>query len=323
MKYPFDRTGSGSAPAIWALALLLIGFWLFAQLLTVLVLLPILAQTSASGLSITSGQQIWVTLISLVVASSGLAGAALWWSKRVDRRQLLDLGIRLDIVGWRQYRRGFGTGLLFALALIFLATIWGYITSNGAGDESSGQLAWRNLADPLFWLLLLGLLLAFIVQGGAEEIVCRGWLLTSITRKAGLPVGLIVSSLLFAGLHPHYFFINGFDVSGSQLLIGFVGTSAIFGMGLMLAMIAMRDRSIMGACAMHSAFNFSIIALGFTSFRLTSETQTLADNFAAAFAGSTSLSQIEPALIVQLSLSFAVAAILWVRVGLPKAQSVD
>ena len=293
-------------------------FWLGGQIAAIVVAQPVL-QLAPDG-EFSALFRVLVIIISLIIGSGSMAIFAMYWTVRIEGRTLWDIGLRFDTIGWQQYRTGLTTGFLFALALMMIAAIIGmvFIGSSQSPKAEAIPLYWQNLADPGLWVLLAVLFAAFIIQGGAEEIVCRGWLLTDITRKAGLPKGVLVSSLLFGFLHIHLFFINGSDVSMTQLLIGSVGILAMFAMGLMLAMLAMRDRSIMGACGLHSGFNFFVLALGIVFLRLSSEQESITASMVKMFEQSTSLSQIGPGLVAQVLLAFAVAWVLFKRFGLPR-----
>lgn len=54
-----------------------------------------------------------------------------------------------------------------------------------------------EISAPYMILFALG----WIIQGLAEEVMCRGYLMTVIARRYSMPVAIIVSSLVFATLH--------------------------------------------------------------------------------------------------------------------------
>jgi len=317
LSYPFSNKVSAEPLHFAKSVVLLILFWLGGQIAAIVIAQPVMQLFDGE---FSAFLRVLVIVISLIVGSGSMAIFAMYWTVRIEGRSLWDIGLRFDAIGWQQYRTGLTTGFLFALALMMVAAVIGivFVGSSQNTEAETVQLYWQNLADPGLWLLLAVLFVAFVVQGGAEEIVCRGWLLSDITRKANLVKGVVVSSLLFAFLHIHLFFINGSDVSVTQMLIGSVGILAMFAMGLMLAMVAMRDRSIMGACGLHSGFNFSVLALGIVFLRLASEEENIAASMVKMFEQSTSLSQIGPGLVAQVLLAFAVAWILLKRFGLPR-----
>lgn len=135
----------------------------------------------------------WYAFLVLPFALNGLLIFA--WTLFVERRPLATIGLggpaRL-------------TQLLGGL-LVGPATILVLVTAIGlAGGYSLGGFA-PALASPAALVGIGLLLLSFIVQAGVEEIIFRGWLLSVITRKFGLPVAVVLVSLVFTFLHysPH------------------------------------------------------------------------------------------------------------------------
>ena len=83
------------------------------------------------------------------------------------------------------------------------------------------------------------------IQSSAEEALFRGWLLPSIGLRAGPWIGVTVSSLLFGlahGLNPH---VTALGVINLTLFGGF------------LALYALREGGLWGACAWHTAWNWT------------------------------------------------------------------
>ena len=98
------------------------------------------------------------------------------------------------------------------------------------------------------WVAIGGSLLSLTgtaIQSSAEEALFRGWLLPSIGLRAGPWIGVIVSSLLFGlahGLNPH---VTALGVMNLTLFGGF------------LALYALHDGGLWGACAWHTAWNWT------------------------------------------------------------------
>lgn len=284
--------------------------------------MPLIVPATRSGEDIEPFAQMLVILISLVVTFVTMAGLTLAWAKRVEGRQLADLGLIFTATGWAQYRRGLAVGGLFTVGLILLVTLLTVLSGFGeisANDPAQNVVHWDRLADPTLWLILLVLGLAIAIQGAAEEILCRGWLLSNVTALRGLPIGFLLSMLMFASLHPHYLFVDGFSVSPAQMLTGLFGMAAILGMGAMLAMLAIADRSIMGACGLHSGFNYSAITIALLVIILSSDEPNAVHAFVQSFKQSTDLTAVQPALVFQFLLSALVAFFLFRRFGFPRA----
>ena len=90
---------------------------------------------------------------------------------------------------------------LFRGVLIGTATILIVVAAVGlaGGYEIAG--VGPALASPAALGSMALLLVCFIVQAGVEELMFRGWLLSVVTRKWGLPAAVVVTSLVFTFLH--------------------------------------------------------------------------------------------------------------------------
>jgi membrane protease YdiL (CAAX protease family) len=87
-------------------------------------------------------------------------------------------------------------------------------------------------------------LIGWIVQGGAEEVLIRGWVLPVIGARYKPWVGLLVSSLIFALLH---------GLNPNLSVIALVNL-ALF--GVFAGLYAMREGSMWGISALHTVWNW-------------------------------------------------------------------
>ena len=88
------------------------------------------------------------------------------------------------------------------------------------------------------------MLMAWVVQGGSEEIITRGWYLGALGARYRPWVGVAVSSLLFSVLH-----LTANPVALLNLLL----------FGLFLALYCLREGSIWGVCGWHTAWNWTMV----------------------------------------------------------------
>ena len=65
----------------------------------------------------------------------------------------------------------------------------------------TGSLSLNNINSNIDVIYLIALFFGFIIQSFAEEIICRGFLLTSLSKKVSLPLAVFVSSTAFALPH--------------------------------------------------------------------------------------------------------------------------
>ncbi|MEO8019693.1 MAG: CPBP family intramembrane glutamic endopeptidase [Pseudomonadota bacterium] len=163
----------------------------------------------------------------------------LGWVHFVERRSLASVGLRhhRPVLS---FLRGHAIGLVSLSAVV--VGIW----LAGGYSVKSGALAWQNGAVLRSILMLL---FALALQSSTEELLFRGWLLSVLTRKFNVFVGVLVSSLLFALLH------HG---RGDHWLV----TLGTFLFALYAAGWALRSRSILGVMGWHSGWNW-LLATGY------------------------------------------------------------
>lgn len=131
----------------------------------------------------------WYAFLVIPFALTGLIVVA--WTRFVERRPLATIGLR----GGKAVS-ALPVGILVGAAMI-LALVGAIGLAGGYGAAGVGP-AWASPAA----LTAIGLmLLCFVVQSGVEEFMFRGWLLSAVTRKLGLPLGILLSSLVFTFLH--------------------------------------------------------------------------------------------------------------------------
>lgn len=174
----------------------------------------------------------------------------------LDRRTLASLGARWPKGGPRTARRQLVTYSLGALALVgcWLLLIFALpasLASLHAGGVSpefaaGGPSWWR----PLPPVLLLGvLLLLFLIQGGFEEWVVRGYIYRALKERWRPGWAALASSVLFSLLHA-----ANPGVSALALLNLVLA-------GLVFAALVERSGSLWGAAIAHGVWNFTVACL--------------------------------------------------------------
>ena len=134
-----------------------------------------------------------------------------------------------------RYGRGFLIG-----ALLFGGAV-GILSAFGTLNFEEGDPALQGTAALGGVLIVLA---GWVVQGGAEEIVTRGWILPVLGARYRPWVGLAVSSLIFAGMH----------IFNSNLSVIAMVNLALF--GVFAGLYAMREGSLWGISALHSVWNW-------------------------------------------------------------------
>ena len=136
-------------------------------------------------------------------------------------------------------------GLWLALVLALPASLAAVQYAGISPDLSRGP-AWWPLPP---YLLLPVLLAAFILQGGLEELIIRGYIYHTLRDRWRPWISALGSSTLFALLH-----LGNPDVSASALL-------NIVLAGMVLAALVERTGSLWSATLAHGAWNFAVACL--------------------------------------------------------------
>ncbi len=173
-----------------------------------------------------SGDETYI-LLSLFGMTAVLVLVPLY-CRFIEKRSFSSMGFRRG--GLVKYGIGLLAGLLMAGAMFGLTLLSGSITVS-AGAFSTGR----------FLLFLL----AFLLQGAAEEVLLRGYFTVSAANSTGPIPAVLLSSLFFALLH---FGNNG---------IGLISFLNLFLFGLFMALFLLKTNSIFAACALHGIWNFA------------------------------------------------------------------
>ncbi|MBV6396910.1 MAG: hypothetical protein HFACDABA_02514 [Anaerolineales bacterium] len=170
-----------------------------------------------------------------LISSFILIYILLWlWLYLFEKRPFWTMGYEIKNAA-TQYARGFIFGaILFAGAVGLLALLRSLTIEHG--DPSlQGFPALGGVTLVLF---------GWIVQGGAEELLMRGWVLPIIGARTRPWIGLLVSSTLFSLLH----LLNP-NLSGIAML-----NLILF--GVFAGLYALREGSLWGISALHSVWNW-------------------------------------------------------------------
>lgn len=177
--------------------------------------------------ALTAPPLVWVTAVFLRV---------------LDRRGLSSIGFRWPAGGLRQAAAvpiavlGFLGAWLLVIALLPMTAL----RFAGWSVETAGPAGALHLA-----LLLAG----FLVQGGVEEWLVRGYIYHALRERWRRSASMLASALLFAALHG----LNP-DFSLVALLNTFLA-------GLILVFLVERSGSLWSATLAHGVWNFAVSSL--------------------------------------------------------------
>ncbi|ESQ87246.1 hypothetical protein ABAC460_20975 [Asticcacaulis sp. AC460] len=165
------------------------------------------------------------------------------WVWVFERRGLATIGFNSDFL--KRYVRGLALGLAFSGAVI-----GGIFALGGYRIENAGFWAAPSLS---LFIPIVAIFLGFVIQGATEEIAMRGYLMQIIASRHGMYWGVGVTTFLFSGLH-------ALNLKPSNEL--YMGLANIVLVGIFFGLYAIKERSLWGVCAWHTAWNW-FLGVGF------------------------------------------------------------
>ena len=162
-------------------------------------------------------------LISEIAIIAITLGFCVLFEKRNPRKVGFSKGNFL-----KEYGIGIVAGFLLFSAAVLIAVLTGSVKLSVEGGG----------------IILIFFAIGFMIQGMAEEVLCRGYLMCSVVRRYPLWVGVIANSVVFAALH----LLNaGISVLAFINLILY---------GVFASLYFIRRGNIWGIGAFHSVWNF-------------------------------------------------------------------
>ncbi|MDO7205269.1 CPBP family intramembrane metalloprotease [Paraclostridium bifermentans] len=120
--------------------------------------------------------------------------------------------------------------------VVLVLYLFGFVSLEQSPSQPVGKFALLNI-----FIVLIG----WIIQGGTEEILTRGWLMNILGARYNINIGLFISSVLFGLLH--LFNPN----------VNIVAILNIILVGYLFGLYVIKTNDLWGACGMHSAWNFA------------------------------------------------------------------
>jgi len=181
-------------------------------------------------MSVLSDMPEWIMIVMLF-AEILLTLIVMLYCKVFERRKLSTLGfIKKGMV--KQYIGGLAAGAAAFSAVYFICVITGSVKCYG-------------ISQNIMPLYIIGYFLGYLLQGMAEEVLCRGYLMVSLSRRYHVTLAIAASSLFFAFLHS--------GNSGLSLL-AYIN---LFLFGVLASLLFLHFGNIWIAGAFHSIWNFA------------------------------------------------------------------
>lgn len=171
----------------------------------------------------------WIMIVMLL-SEVLLIVIIMLYCRFLERRKLHTMGFR---------KKGFAVQYLMGL-------LFGAVAFSGAFllCVVTGSIKWLGISDNVAPLYIVGYFLGYMVQGMAEEVLCRGYLFVSLTKGYHVTTSIVVSALFFAALHG---INNGISV---------LAMINLFLFGVFAALLLLDCENIWIVGAFHSIWNF-------------------------------------------------------------------
>jgi len=186
------------------------------------------------GLSIENNRPNLGLTISLIGSFLFIFFLIWLWLKIIERRPLWTTGMTRPIL--KPYLLGLGIGALLLVSVVLVLSLFGFLETETTGQ---GQIWWVTLGGTL--LVLIG----WAIQGAAEEILVRGFLMPILSIHWRPAIGVIFSALFFSALH----LLNP--------NITLISVLNLFLFGLFAALYALWEGGLWGVFAIHSIWNWA------------------------------------------------------------------
>ncbi|MCT4631261.1 MAG: CPBP family intramembrane metalloprotease [Firmicutes bacterium] len=152
--------------------------------------------------------------------------------KFIEKRSIKGLGFYKEKM-FGQYIKGALTGMGFMAIVVILGILTGAYTITLNTLTTNGLLS--------IFLMLCG----FVVQGAAEEVLVRGWMLPLLSNRYNVACGLILSSVFFVAFH------------ATNPGITLLPVVNILVCGVFLGLYYIKEQNLWGVFGFHSFWNWS------------------------------------------------------------------
>ncbi len=167
----------------------------------------------------------------------------LFWTRVVERRPLTSIGMFRG-GSWRLYINGVAYGALFALIVSLAAIVAALQFGFAMPAMFSGT---QDVLRPDLLLFVAMIVPVVLVQGGTEEVVFRGWMLSALSARLSITAAVLLSSVAFGLFH-----VDRFAMDPAFAAIFIFSTIVL---GAFLGVWAVHSGSIAGPAGFHGAYN--------------------------------------------------------------------
>lgn len=171
----------------------------------------------------------WFKILSLL-SEIGLIGIILLYCRFLEKRKFKTMGFAAKGMPLQYIK-----GLLYGFAAFSIAYLICIIT---------GSIKFNGVSSNIIPLYIVGYFAGYLIQGMAEEVLCRGYLFVSLSRRYHVTTSIFVSSLFFACLH------------SANAGLSFIAFLNLILFGVFAALLLVKCENIWIVGAFHSIWNF-------------------------------------------------------------------
>ena len=207
----------------------------------------------------------WMTIVTLISEVLLIVIVCLY-CRFMEKRKLNTLGFKKKGAVLNYLK-----GMFFALVIFSVAYLICIVTKS---------ITFDGLTQNIPVVYIVGYFIGYMIQGMAEEVLCRGYLFVSLTRRYHVINSAIFSAVFFAMLHGMNVGVDGFAIFN------------LFLYGLFAALLFADCENIWIVGAFHSVWNFvqgNLYGISVSGNKITSSifTSTAADGGATVINGGT------------------------------------
>ncbi len=195
-----------------------------------LALMFALTERDPSGTFIFPGDNLkWLYTFNLLLMIIP-AAVTILYCRFIEKRSLESMGLKKE-----KFLPNYAIGLVIGFAAY--SAVLGITVLAGAANYEGG-----NFRHPLMYAVIC---VGWIIYGAEEEIICRGYMMATLSTKMPLWVAVLVSSATFGIMH---LFNAGFSI------LAFINITLA---GIVFALLAIRCDSLIPSCAFHSVWKWA------------------------------------------------------------------
>ncbi len=172
----------------------------------------------------------WLMIVSLL-AEAALVVVFILYCRLFEKRKPATLGFRKQKFAV-EYLRGMILGAAAFVMVYGICVFTGSIEFHTVSPKGTTGL------------YIAGFLLGYLIQGMAEEVICRGYLLVSLSRRYSVMASIFFSAVFFSMLH------------GMNAGVGFLAFLNLTLFGIFMGLLFVRYENIWVVAAVHSIWNF-------------------------------------------------------------------